>query len=133
MRRLMVGRGLTPKKVWIMGRLHVNTRNNPSCQVNWGWHVAPTLCVRGPWFFWRRRMVIDPALFTTPVTKEEWKGVQGDPNATLADTDGSIYYYWGSETDPTYVKTNDRLAFYREQLRVRVLQVGAPPYSYCPY
>ena len=36
----------------------------------WGWHVAPTLCVRGPGFFQHQDMVIDPSLFTTPVSSE---------------------------------------------------------------
>jgi Glutaminase len=133
--RLMVDMGLSPKKVWIRGPglLHVNTRNNPNCQVHWTYHVAPTLCVRGPWLFWRRRMVIDPSLFATPVTKEEWKGVQGEPNATLTDSDASIYYYWGSYTDPAYTETNYDLATYRQALKLRSLEKGPPPYSHCPY
>src|SRR6184192_74804 len=68
MRRLMVNLGLEPKKVWITAShdvaLHPSTRNNPACSVSWRWHVAPTLCVRGRWFFNTQRMVIDPALFT---------------------------------------------------------------------
>ena len=128
--RLMINMGLSPRKVWIQGSLYVSTKNNPSCHVWWGWHVAPTLCVRGPGLFQSQRMVIDPALFTTPVTKATWKGVQGDPNATLTDTDASDYL-WG-QTDPTYVKTNDRLAYYRLQLLNRSIQHGPPPYANCP-
>jgi hypothetical protein len=131
--RLMIAMGLSPKKVWIQGWLHVNTRNNPNCQVHWGWHVAPTLCVRGPWFFWRRRMVIDPSLFTKPVTKEEWKAVQGDASATLTDSEASIFYLWGSVTDPTYAQTNQVLITYRQRLQLRSLEKGPPPYAYCPY
>ena len=128
--RLMINVGLMPRKVWIQGSLHVNTKNNPNCAVYWGWHVAPTLCVRTSWFFGSQRMVIDPSLFTTPVSKTTWKGVQGDPNATLTDTDASDYL-WG-QTDPTYVKTNDRLAYYRLQLLNRSIQQGPPPYANCP-
>jgi Glutaminase len=132
--RLMINMGLSPKKVWIQAstRLHVNTRNNPACFVEWSWHVAPTLCVRGPSFFQTQSMVIDPSLFTTPVSKATWKGVQGDPNATLTDSDASIYYLWTAATDPTYVATNDRLAFYRLQLLNRAIQQGPPPYANCP-
>ena len=130
--RLMINMGLSPKKVWIQGALYVSTRNNPSCGVWWGWHVAPTLCVRGPRFFQTQRMVIDPSLFTTPVSKATWKGIQGDINATLTDTDAAIYYLWGSVTDPTYSATNYYLAFYRLQLQNRALQNGAPPYANCP-
>lgn len=132
MSRLMINMGLKPKKVWIQGSLHVDTKNNPNCFVDWGWHVAPTLCVRGPGFFQTRQMVIDPSLFTTPVTKATWKSVQGDPNATLTDSTAAIFYLWGSVTDPTYVQTNQVLATYRLQLLNRSIQQGPPPYANCP-
>jgi hypothetical protein len=132
--RLMINMGLSPRKVWIQAstRLHANTRNNPNCFVEWRWHVAPTLCVCGPFPFLFRSMVIDPSLFSTPVTKATWKGVQGDPNASLTNTDASIYYLWGSVTDPTYTLTDRDLAFYRLALQARALQVGPPPYANCP-
>ena len=130
--RLMINMGLHPKKVWIQGSLHVLTRNNPNCQVYWNWHVAPTLCVRGPLFWQSREMVIDPALFTTPVTQATWKGVQGDPSASLTPSSASIFYLWGSVTDPGYVQTNQVLATYRLQLLNRSIQVGPPPYANCP-
>lgn len=128
--RLMINMGLKPKKVWIQGNLHVDTVNNPNCFVNWGWHVAPTLCVRTS-FFSSQTMVIDPSLFTTPVTKATWKSVQGDVNATLTDSAASIFYLWWNSTDPTYVQTNQVLATYRLQLQNRALIHGAPPYP-CP-
>jgi hypothetical protein len=128
--RLMIALGLKPNKVWIQGRLHTPTKNNPNCAVEWGWHVAPTLCVRGPGLFAHQDLVIDPSLFTTPVTKAVWKGVQGDPNATLTDSDASDYL-WG-QTDPTYTLTNQVLANYRLQLQLRSQQVGPPPYANCP-
>ena len=127
--RLMINMGLKPRKVWIRGSLHVSTRNNPACSVRWGWHVAPTLCVRRCFFF-TQRMVIDPSLFATPVSEATWKGVQGDPNATLADSDASDYY-WGA-TDPNYAQTNHYLAYYRLQLQNRAIQHGPPPYANCP-
>lgn len=129
--RLMIAMGLSPKKVWIMGSLHAATRNLPSCFVGWGWHVAPTLCVRQGWF-WTERMVIDPSLMTTPVTEAGWKGVQGDPNASLTDTAASQYYLGGG-TDPSYVQTNADLAFFRLQLLNRSnSSIGPPPYANCP-
>lgn len=128
--RLMINMGHSPRKVWIQGNLYVSTKNNPSCGVWWGWHVAPTLCVRGPRFFQTQTMVIDPSLFTTPVSKATWKGVQGDPNATLTDSDASDYL-WGA-TDPNYVLTNQKLAYYRLQLQNRSIQQGPPPYANCP-
>ena len=128
--RLMINMGLSPRKVWIQGSLHVSTKNNPTCSVYWGWHVAPTLCVRCPYIFLTQRMVIDPSLFTTPVSEATWKGVQGDPMATLTDSDASDYL-WGA-TDPNYVQTNQKLAYYRLQLQNRAIQQGPPPYANCP-
>lgn len=130
--RLMIEMGRKPRKVWIQGSLYVVTANSPSCGVWWGWHVAPTLCVRGPGLFQTREMVIDPSLFGAPVTKEVWKGVQGDPNATLTDSDATIFYLWGNVTDPTYAQTNQVLATYRLMLQNRAVQHGPPPYANCP-
>lgn len=132
--RLMINMGLPPRKVWIDHStgywLHVNTKNNPQCYVEWGWHVAPTLCVRVGWFR-TQRMVIDPSLFTTPVSQATWKGVQGDPAATLTDTDASVFWHGGG-TDPTYSASNSILATYRLKLQTRSIQVGPPPYAHCP-
>ncbi len=128
--RLMINMGLRPRKVWIQGSLYVHTRNNPACHVGWGWHVAPTLCVRGPAWFQTQDLVIDPSLFTVPVDEPTWKGVQGDPNATLTPSDASDYY-WG-QTDPTYSQTNYYLNVYRLRLQNRALTVGPPPYANCP-
>ncbi|HEY2237081.1 MAG TPA: protein-glutamine glutaminase family protein [Candidatus Angelobacter sp.] len=130
--RLMIAAGAKPRKVWIDGNLHTLTRNNPQCFVNWGWHVAPTICVRYR-FFRAQLMVIDPSLFTAPVTEAQWKSVQGDPNATLTNTDASLYLKnFQPHTDPTYVDTNNRLQYYRLQLKNRSLMVGPPPYANCP-
>lgn len=136
--RLMVAMGLTPKKVWIDAvgpLLKANTKNHPQCFVQWSWHVAPTLCVRRwrVFFFpWSEQHVIDPSLFTTPVSKATWKGVQNNPNATLTDTDWTYFRQWG-ETDPTFAKTNGVLATYRLKLQLRASSAaGPPPYAYCP-
>lgn len=137
MRRLMLDAGTNSEKVWIDGWLHTPTKNNPNCFVNWGWHVAPTICVR-KWWWWpfsfSTKMVIDPSLFTTPVTKATWKSVQGDPNATLTDTPGWVFSRWnGYQPDPGYVQTNQVLANYRTQLQLRSLgPSGPPPYANCP-
>ena len=135
--RLMVGMGVWPEKVWIEAvgpLLKANTRNHPQCFVYWFWHVAPTICVRrfGFAFFWSQRMVVDPSLFTTPVTKATWKGAQQNPNATLTDTPWTYFREWG-ETDPTNSKTEGVLATYRLQLQLRSQSsVGPPPYANCP-
>jgi Glutaminase len=131
--RLMKNMGLNPKKVWIQGDLVVSTKNNPTCSVGWNWHVAPTLCVRGPGFLQTQDMVIDPSLFTAPVSKATWKSVQGDPTATLTDTDDDVYYLiGGTDYDPNYSKTSSWLAYFRTVLQTRVIQYGPPPYANCP-
>lgn len=140
MSRLMVSDGLKPCKVWIEGDLNVQTSNHPGCEVYWNWHVAPTHCVRGSgiFSFWKvRSMVFDPALFSTPVTKSEWKAVQSDPYATLTSSSWSTFYLWGSGsgaswfslTDPSFIQTNDVLAHYRIMLLNRTANFGPPPYA----
>jgi hypothetical protein len=136
--RLMLAMGITPKKVWIdhVGPLlKANTRNHSQCYVEWFWHVAPTICVRRWcwWIFpWTERNVIDPALFTTPVTKATWKAAQNNPNATLTDTDWTQFGHGGG-TDPTFTATNQVLADHRAKLLARsLLPAGPPPYAQCP-
>ncbi len=130
--RLMIAAGVQPKKVWIDGSLHAATKNNPSCQVLWGWHVAPTICVRRR-FCRVETMVIDPSLFTAPVSKATWKSVQGDPNAILTATAASLYWRNVIPADPNYADTNIQLQTYRLKLKNRSLQAaGPPPYAYCP-
>jgi hypothetical protein len=141
--RLMIDAGASPRKVWIYStwpaRLHVDTKNNPDCFVEWGWHVAPTLCVRArrrfPFILCRSvTRVIDPALFTTPVSETTWKGVQNDPAAQLVPTSASVFYRssgGSTQTDPAYTETNQVLDTYRAQLLLRSTQSGPPPYN-CP-
>ena len=130
--RLMIAMGRSPGKVWIDGSLRVTSANKPGCLVQWGWHVAPTLCRRGGrWPFGTERVVIDPSLFTMPVTEADWKAKQGDPNATLTNTDHTVYWRYVHPTDPTYYWTNIDLATYRLELLNRSNQFGPPPYV-CP-
>jgi hypothetical protein len=131
--RLMIADGAQPEKVWIYGHLTVATSNNPTCQVQWGWHVAPTLQVDpggGP-----QTYVIDPSLFNSPVPQATWAGVQGDPNPTLVATDASVFYrsFGGSETfDNNYQQTQQVLNTYRNDLKLRSAGAdGPPPYFTC--
>ncbi len=136
--RLMIEMGLNPGKVWIKGDLHVETDNDPLCYVDWGWHVAPTLCVRGRRFPLTRQLVIDPALFSAPVTRSTWMGVQGDPNATLKDTSHSIYFDAGMTgtssdlLDPNYSECIVDLAIGRSNLLIQTKNNGPPPYACGP-
>jgi Glutaminase len=132
--RLMISAGAGPGKVWIYGRLTVNTRNNPVCSVRWGWHVAPTLRIAtaGP----AQTVVVDPSLFSNPVSEDTWKGVQHDPAATVAETDASVFYRSLSGqivVDADYSQTAQVLATYRLKLKLRSIGPdGAPPYAHCP-
>lgn len=134
--RLLIDMGFKPGKVWIRSgpgaSLVAATRNHPNCQVVWGWHVAPTLCVRGPSLLKMQKMVMDPSLFTTPVTPDQWKGVQGDPTATLTYSGADQFGLYGG-TDPNYTSTNATLTQYRLALQARATSsVGPPPYANCP-
>jgi glutaminase-like protein len=128
--RLMIADGAQPEKVWIEGNLQVSSHNKPNCIVQWGWHVAPTLVVdvNGT----PATYVIDPSLFNAPVPLATWKGVQGDPSATLTPSGADIFYLWGGQTDPTYSQTNTVLTTYRTMLRLRSAgSDGPPPYTNC--
>jgi hypothetical protein len=128
--RLMMNDGASPRKVWIDGILHTPTKNHPDCFVEWGWHVAPTVCVR-KWLFFKVTMVIDPSLFTTPVTPATWKSVQGDPSAVLSYTTWDVFWHGGGG-DPGFVWTEQILQDYRDALQTRSLSaVGPPPYANC--
>jgi hypothetical protein len=142
--RLMIAAGVTPAKVWIDYApptfLHAATRNHWQCFVEWGWHVAPTLCVRG-YLCARETYVIDPSLFTGPVLVATWQAAQGGPNTTLTHTSASVYWRNYIPTDPAYVDTNFRLTTYRNALKYRsTLEInpatnmpwGPPPYANCP-
>ena len=132
--RLMVAMGRDPAKVWIDGSLDAYSANAIGCHVYWGWHVAPTLCVRGGrWWWGTTRKVIDPSLFTTPVNETQWKAAQTDPNATLTNTGRDIYIrppFTPLHDDAVYTATKDDLAYYRLQLYNESIANGPPPY--CP-
>jgi len=132
--RLMALEGVRADKVWIYGGLRVATRNHPSCEVRWGWHVAPTLQVdlgggRSGTY------VIDPSLFPGPVPRATWAGVQGDPAALLVPSAGSVFHRSRSGVvtlDPSYSETNMVLNRYRNDLRLRATgSNGPPPYLSC--
>lgn len=142
--RLIIAAGVTPAKVWIdyapPKLLHAATKNHWQCFVEWGWHVAPTLCVRTYWC-WTTTYVIDPSLFTGPVPVATWQAAQGSTSTTLTHTSASLYWRNYMPSDPGYVDTNIRLQNYRNALKSRsTLEIntgtglpwGPPPYAHCP-
>lgn len=131
--RLMTGMSVRSRKVWIQGWLQVSTRNNPSCEVYWGWHVAPTVRVRAGWWqLFGSTQVVDPALFGDPVAQATWASVQNDPNASLTGTSKDVFWLWDSSPDPDNSRTESVLAQYRAALHARSISaVGPPPYAAC--
>jgi hypothetical protein len=136
--RLMIQAGYSPAKVWIYASssLHVKTANHPNCNVYWGWHVAPTLKVdMGSGVI--ETMVIDPSLFYEPVRFYQWKSVQGDTNASLEESDASVYHRssggaYVTYDDASYTQTQYDLNYWgRNPLKLRCAQNGPPPYGNC--
>jgi hypothetical protein len=124
----MMDEGETPEKIWIDGSLLAPTVNVPECQVPWGWHVAPTLMVTqtsGP----DVKMVIDPSLCDEPVTPDDWKSCQGDPNAALTPSAWTKYGRGGGTA--TESQANNDMEEYRILLNDLCSTYGPSPYA-CP-
>jgi Glutaminase len=96
------------------------------CCVEWWYHVVPLLRLNVN--FGKRTFqicyVIDPGMFTTPVTLSTWlqaqKNTTCNPNATVTSYSiqpGSAYWPLGSSasfgTDPNYVQTEQTLIGYK--------------------
>ena len=128
--RLMMAEGEDPEKVWIYGGLHVETTNVHQCDINWGWHVAPTLMVTSP-SGPSEKHVIDPSLCTTPVTVAAWKALQDDPNATLQYSTWEPFWSDRTTPDPGFSDTNYYLELKCTYLQQDCVTYGPPPYA-CP-
>ena len=132
--RLLLKTGVVPQKVWIYGNLRVATKNNPLCEVRWGWHVAPTLRVHSG--SGSKIHVIDPSCFTRPVTQTQWVNIQGDPSPMIVVSDVSVFHRSRNGNiiydDNSYTQTKRVLDTYRNYLKLRsVSSSGPPPYSHC--
>jgi hypothetical protein len=139
--RLMMDEGETPEKIWIYGNLHVVTSNVHECDINWSWHVAPTLMVETTPGSPPEKYVIDPSLCNTPVTEADWKALQ-NPAAFLRYSTWEPFWsdWWMHPeedwtdlgiNDPGFTQTN----YYLEQkcilLQKDCVDYGPPPYA-CP-
>jgi hypothetical protein len=132
--RLIIANGVRAAKIWIYGDLQVHTRNNPSCMVQWGWHVTATVQVQVGSN--AETHAIDPSLFDAPVTVAKWKSVQGDAGARLVTTPADVFWRdsgGNPSYDANYAQTNKALVFFRLQLELRSASPdGPPPYKKCP-
>lgn len=69
---------VVPSKVFVFGNLSVRTPNSPSGWVNWWYHVAPIVQVKG------QRYVLDPAVDPRgPLKLEDWLARMSPDIATL--------------------------------------------------
>lgn len=94
--------------------------NTGECCVYWWYHVAPLVTVWNVQKQKTEKYVMDPSMFDTWVTIDEWTGAQEDPTCSdAADfgyfdiTPGNIYSPGGG-TDPYYYYTNWTLSYYAD-------------------
>ena len=90
--RWLLDRGLAPSKVWAFAAsdtdlLWTETFDHPDGRVQWHYHVAPVLVVRGPDRD-TREMVLDPLLFDRPVPVEEWRSALHDTPTLIRTAPG---------------------------------------------
>ena len=93
MSMIMEKQKLISGKVFIEGKLRVETTNSPLGHVEWWYHVAPIIKVKKG----KEELVyvIDPSIFNKPVPVEEWYKIQTKHQAPLAadEKDPSKKYY----------------------------------------
>ena len=73
----LLEQGLAPLKIWAFASsprdlLWTETPDHPDGRVQWAYHVAPVLVIRGP-DGGDQENVFDPILFDHPVPVEEWR------------------------------------------------------------
>jgi len=122
------GRGIRAVKVWIHGRLIVETCNSPYCELRWFWHVAPAVRIAGDP---ADLAIVDPALCEWPASVRAWTAALGNGDARISITEEAV---WRQATEGVFVKEPEgqlefELDLYRETLEQRASDVGAPPYD----
>ncbi|WP_437912944.1 protein-glutamine glutaminase family protein [Sorangium sp. So ce302] len=132
MARLIRAEGIEPEKIWMYYTQPINDiphPNHPYCKVGYAWHVAPVLTVQTSQG--QDEWVIDPSLFSRPVSVAEWTRRQAN-RGTVYHSDADKYIYLPAErvdmTDSTYTQTNEKLAHWAKALSEQVKCAGPPPY-----
>jgi len=105
--RVMQSHGIECGKAWIYASPGnaLTVPGTPMGDIEWRYHVAPIVNVRGDDGV-TRQMVIDPSMFSHPVTQDEWKGAMHDPAAVLQTTDSGPYYR-DQDSDPSAAQRDD--------------------------
>jgi hypothetical protein len=90
--RRLLDRGLAQSKVWAFAAratdpLWEETPGHTDGRVEWRYHVAPILVVRGPGSD-TREVVLDPLLFDRPVPVEEWRSALHDTPTLIRTAPG---------------------------------------------
>lgn len=85
----LIGKGIAPRKVWAFAAsladpLWVENADLPDGRVQWGYHVAPLVVVKGLDGN-STEMAFDPILFDRPVPVDEWQTALHD-TPTIART-----------------------------------------------
>ncbi len=105
--RVMQSHGIECGKAWIYASPNhaLTVPGTPMGDIQWGYHVAPTVNVRGDDGV-TRQMVVDPSMFQAPVTQDQWKAAMHDPAAVLQTTDSGPYYR-DQDSDPSVAVRDD--------------------------
>jgi Glutaminase len=133
---LLADCGVDAAKLWLFGKLRVETPNVSACRVTWPWHAAAFVRVNTG--TGEEIRVIDPTIFPDrSASCEEWIGAQNDPAAVLRYSAKSVYKLTnrcrGRAESPDLWNTGIRetiveLALYREML----LEMDPPPpFAHC--
>lgn len=86
--------GVITGKIYIEGKLQIESNRSPNGIVDWVYHVAPIVMVReGDKEVLK---VFDPSMFDHPVTVDEWENAQTSRPGTHKDRDFKTnrYAYW---------------------------------------
>jgi hypothetical protein len=106
-------------KIFAFGTLRANAPSPANCCVEWGWHVAPVVRVGSSSSY--TEYVLDPSLFSSPVSKTTWLNkLTGSTCASGSVNDYTVVSgeYYGVNvlgnltTDPNYTNTNYILNYY---------------------
>ena len=122
------------EKVWLRAKTgymlkKVETDRYPSCAVEWDYHVANAV------FTGNGYLVLDPSLFSRPVSLSTWRQKLDSGHTLLYKTSWQVFDIRAShcrlDSDPQLVRTNRNLDMYTINLILQWYYFGFPPYSCC--